>query len=97
MEGWDATDDGRPTDLVRRRWKRFGASGAALIWGGEAVAVHPDGRANPHQLCIGEHSAEDLGDLRQLLTTARTEAGHDSTGGRRAPADPFRALGPPPR
>lgn len=77
MEGWDATEDGRPTDLVRRRWKRFGASGAALIWGGEAVAVHPDGRANPHQLCIGEHSAEDLGELRQLLTTAQTEAGHD--------------------
>jgi hypothetical protein len=20
MEGWDGTDDGRPTDLVRRRW-----------------------------------------------------------------------------
>src|SRR5690349_7749093 len=50
MEGWDATADGRPTDLVRRRWSRFGASGAALIWGGEAVAVDPAGRANPHQL-----------------------------------------------
>jgi hypothetical protein len=23
MEGWDATTDGRPTDLVRRRWDRF--------------------------------------------------------------------------
>ena len=28
MEGWDATADGQPTDLVRRRWQRFGQSGA---------------------------------------------------------------------
>ena len=24
MEGWDGTDDGKPSDLVHRRWKRFG-------------------------------------------------------------------------
>ncbi|MFM7063857.1 MAG: hypothetical protein ACKO04_10270, partial [Actinomycetes bacterium] len=53
MEGWDGTADGRPTDLVRRRWRRFGESGAALVWGGEAVAVVPEGRANPHQLYMG--------------------------------------------
>ena len=52
MEGWDGTTDGGPTDLVRRRWRRFGRSGAKLIWGGEAVAVEPDGRANPNQLVI---------------------------------------------
>ncbi|HVM07504.1 MAG TPA: NADH:flavin oxidoreductase [Acidimicrobiales bacterium] len=63
MEGWDGTDDGRPTDLVRRRWSRFGTSGAGLIWGGEAVAVDPSGRANPHQLVIGPH----VGELRELL------------------------------
>ena len=28
MEGWDGTTDGLPTDLVHRRWARFGASGA---------------------------------------------------------------------
>ena len=28
MEGWDGTTDGRPTDLVRRRWARFATSGA---------------------------------------------------------------------
>ncbi|MDH3687547.1 MAG: hypothetical protein OEP95_15045, partial [Myxococcales bacterium] len=43
MEGWDASADGRPTDLVRRRWERFGSSGAKLIWGGEAFAVRPGG------------------------------------------------------
>ena len=67
MEGWDGTADGRPTDLVRRRWARFGSSGAGLVWGGEAFAVRPDGRANPHQLCLGPSSAEDLADLRSRL------------------------------
>ena len=67
MEGWDGTDDGRPTDLVRRRWQRFGTSGAGLVWGGEAFAVRPDGRANPHQLCLGPSSADDLAELRGLL------------------------------
>src|SRR5256885_1530805 len=43
MEGWDGSDDGKPTDLVRRRWRNFGLSGAKLIWGGEAVAVRFDG------------------------------------------------------
>ena len=68
MEGWDGTADGRPTDLVRRRWSRFGSSGAGLVWGGEAFAVRPDGRANPHQLCLGPSSAGDLAELRSLLS-----------------------------
>lgn len=50
MEGWDATPDGRPTDTLLRRWRRFGESGAKLVWGGEAVSVVPEGRANPNQL-----------------------------------------------
>ena len=47
MEGWDSHPDGKPSDLTYRRWRRFGLSGAKLIWGGEAVAVRHDGRANP--------------------------------------------------
>ena len=50
MEGWDGTTDGMPTELTFRRWRRFGESTRKLIWGGEAVAVRPDGRANPNQL-----------------------------------------------
>src|SRR2546423_4098724 len=46
MEGWDGTADGRPSEATFRRWRRFGASGAKLIWGGEAGAVRPDCRAN---------------------------------------------------
>lgn len=74
MEGWDGTTDGLPTDLVRRRWRRFGAGGSKLIWGGEAVAVRPDGRANPNQLCITEANAEAIGELRQGLVDAHEEA-----------------------
>jgi len=70
MEGWDGTTDGRPTELTFRRWRRFGSSGAKLIWGGEAVAVRPDGRANPNQLMINERTLGDLAALRQALITA---------------------------
>lgn len=74
MEGWDGTSDGRPTHLVRRRWSRFGSSGAALVWGGEAVAVDPAGRANPHQLTINDHSVPDLDELRRTVLDAHTVA-----------------------
>jgi len=60
MEGWDCERDGRPSDNTRRRWHRFGLSGAKLIWGGEACAVRPDGRANPKQLIM---TAESQGDI----------------------------------
>ena len=73
MEGWDGTTDGRPTDLVYRRWARFGESGAKLVWGGEAVAVGPGGRANPNQLCIGPNSPGDLAELRSVLVDAHVE------------------------
>lgn len=67
MEGWDAEPDGAPTDLVRRRWSRFGQSGAKLIWGGEAVAVRHDGRANPNQLVINPRTAHHIAGLRSIL------------------------------
>jgi len=58
MEGWDAETNGAPTEHTLRRWRNFGASGAKLIWGGEAAAVQPDGRANPNQtLALPENRA----------------------------------------
>lgn len=66
MEGWDANQDGSPTELTVRRWKRFGESGAKLIWGGEAAAVHPEGRANPNQTLAVD---SNLGGLRTLLSS----------------------------
>ena len=76
MEGWDAARDGLPTELTTRRWRRFGASGAGWIWGAEAAAVHPDGRANPHQLVVSERSAPALAKLREALVAEATRAGH---------------------
>ena len=78
MEGWDATREGAPSELVRRRWQRFGLSGAKLIWGGEAVAVRPDGRANPHQLIFTEANTAALAELRQELVDSHREH-HGST------------------
>ena len=67
MEGWDGSRDGGVTDAVRRRWQRFGESGAKLICGGEAMAVRHDGRANPHQLVIGQHTCGELTELLELV------------------------------
>jgi NADPH2 dehydrogenase len=67
MEGWDGTGDGKPSEYTTRRWKRFGRSGAKLIWGGEAVAVRYDGRANPNQLLLNAKTASSLEQLREDL------------------------------
>ena len=74
MEGWDGGVDGTPTELVRRRWCRFGESGAKLIWGGEAVAIRSDGRANPRQLVMSEETVGPLGALRQELVDTHERA-----------------------
>ncbi len=70
MEGWDGTREGEPTDLIRRRWRRVGTSGAKLIWGGEAVAVRHDGRANPNQLLISARTQPAIASLRDDLVAA---------------------------
>jgi 2,4-dienoyl-CoA reductase-like NADH-dependent reductase (Old Yellow Enzyme family) len=73
MEGWDAHRDGSPSAHTLRRWRNFGRSGAKLIWGGEAAAVTPEGRANPHQTLA---TPENRAGLAELLNTLR--AAHQS-------------------
>jgi 2,4-dienoyl-CoA reductase-like NADH-dependent reductase (Old Yellow Enzyme family) len=73
MEGWDGTTDGKPTEATVRRWRNFGLSGAKLIWGGEAVAVRHEGRANPNQLLMSEDNKSGLAELRQVLLNAHRE------------------------
>jgi hypothetical protein len=53
--------------LLRPRWQRFGRSGGKLIWGGEAVAVSHEGRANPNQLLASPRTQNALAHLRTVL------------------------------
>jgi NADPH2 dehydrogenase len=73
MEGWDGTCDGKPTEATIRRWRNFGLSGAKLIWGGEAVAVCHDGRANPNQLLANDQNKSGLAQLRETVLSAHRE------------------------
>jgi 2,4-dienoyl-CoA reductase-like NADH-dependent reductase (Old Yellow Enzyme family) len=73
MEGWDGTATGGITEDMLRRWTRFGESGAKLICGGEAMAVRPDGRANPRQLILNEENKPGIAALREALVAAHKE------------------------
>jgi 2,4-dienoyl-CoA reductase-like NADH-dependent reductase (Old Yellow Enzyme family) len=73
MEGWDGTPEGEPSELTQRRWRNFGLSGAKLIWGGEAVAVRHDGRANPNQLVMSDRTVGPIARLRQELVDAHVD------------------------
>ena len=80
MEGWDGTADGSPSDHTINRWKKFGQSGAKLIWGGEAVAVSHQGRANPNQLVIAKHRLDELAGLRNVLIEEHRQTTGSSEG-----------------
>ncbi len=73
MEGWDGTNTGGTSEATVRRWGRFGESGAKLIWGGEAMAVRADGRANPNQLLILKKNQADIEYLRTTLMRSHQE------------------------
>ncbi len=74
MEGCDGTLAGAPDELTFRRWGRFAAGGAKLLWG-EAIAIEPDARANSRQLLLSE---ENLPALDRLVAFARKEGAADS-------------------
>jgi len=73
MEGWDGTITGGISEEMIRRWQRFGESGAKLIFGGEAMAVRADGRANPNQLILNEENKAGIARLRETLVAAHQE------------------------
>lgn len=78
MEGWDAHPDGSPSAHTLRRWRHFGQSGAKLIWGGEAAAVQPDGRANPNQTLATPENRSGLSALlNECLAAHREKFGRD--------------------
>ncbi|MCZ8097359.1 MAG: NADH:flavin oxidoreductase [Burkholderiales bacterium] len=80
MEGWDGETDGTPSPNTVRRWQRFGDSGAKLVWGGEAVAVRHDGRANPNQLILTSSTKGAIAGLRETLVASHRQAMGDDNG-----------------
>jgi 2,4-dienoyl-CoA reductase-like NADH-dependent reductase (Old Yellow Enzyme family) len=75
MEGCDGELDGTPGELTLRRYVRFGAGGAKLIWG-EACAVTDDGRANPRQIVLNEKTR----DVFARMVADCRKAHRDATG-----------------
>lgn len=73
MEGWDGTTTGGTTEEMVRRWSRFGESGAKIIFGGEAMAIRPDGRANPNQLILSRENQAGIARLREVLVQTHKE------------------------
>ncbi len=75
MEGCDGEADGSPGELTYRRYRRFGAGGAGLIWF-EACAVVESGRANPRQLWLHEGNKGSFAlMLEECLSAARESMG----------------------
>lgn len=74
MEGCDGTPAGFPDELTFRRYVRFGAGGAKLIWG-EATAIEERGRMNPRQLLISEETMPALEKMLNDCRLAHREAG----------------------
>ncbi|PUU95281.1 MAG: NADH:flavin oxidoreductase [Halanaerobium sp.] len=68
MEGADAEADGTPSELTKRRYKRFANGGAGLIWL-EAIAVDKAGRANKSQLYLNQENLAQFKDLIKLIKT----------------------------
>lgn len=76
MEGCDSDRDGSPSELVRRRYMRFAAGGAGLIWW-EACAVVPEGRANELQMMLTRDNAGAFKNLVSAVNeTAKAAFGH---------------------
>ena len=75
MEGCDGTPDGRPSELTQRRYERFAAGGAGLLWF-EATAVVNEGRANPRQLMLNADVKNDFASLLEKSLIAAKNAGH---------------------
>jgi 2,4-dienoyl-CoA reductase-like NADH-dependent reductase (Old Yellow Enzyme family) len=73
MEGCDGDRMGRPGELTLRRYKRFAAGGAGLIWV-EATAVVPEGRANPRQLWLHADSRDSFRSMVEMIHREAAES-----------------------
>ena len=76
MEGCDGDSQGRPGKLTLRRYERFAAGGAGLLWV-EATAVVPEARANPRQLWLHEKNKDSF---RAMVEMIKKTAWHGHPG-----------------
>ena len=66
----DGEPDGSPSDLIRRRYKRYAGGGAGMIWY-ESIAISEDGRCNPLQMVIRPSTVQSI---REMVEEANAEA-----------------------
>lgn len=70
LEGFDASFDGTPSDLTFRRYRRFSAGGAGLLWF-ESCAVTENSRTSRRQCRLTE---ENLPVFKRLMYEIRDSA-----------------------
>lgn len=73
MEGCDSNPDGSPSELVYRRYERFAAGGAGLLWW-EANAVVGEGRANPLQMMLTKENKAEFVKLLEITKQSAVQS-----------------------
>ena len=75
MEGCDGTAEGAPGELTFRRYERFAAGGAGLLWI-EACAVTGEGRGNARHLFLNRNTLPAFRNLfDDMLASAKVASG----------------------
>jgi 2,4-dienoyl-CoA reductase-like NADH-dependent reductase (Old Yellow Enzyme family) len=72
MEGCDGTLEGGLGALTWRRYRRFAAGGAKLLWL-EATAICPEGRANTRQIMLTRETAAEFARLIETIRRIHRE------------------------
>ena len=76
MEAHDSENDGSPSELTGRRYKRYASGGSGIIWY-EAVSVVREGRSGPRQLWINNKSADGFARLNDEIRKHTVRPGTD--------------------
>lgn len=75
VEGRDSNSDGTPSEMTRRRYRRYAAGGAGTIHF-EAVAIWQQGRSSDLQLMISEKNTPAIKSLVNLVRQTAAEQHH---------------------
>ena len=79
MEGCDGTNEGAPGELTFRRYERFGAGGAGLLWV-EACSVNSEGRGNSRHLYLNRINLHEFKKMfDNMMRTVKNTSGRPYT------------------